>query len=141
MDKVLATLLVLAPLVTAADVKTDLMANEKKLWAAWGDKDGESFKTSLTPDAVQVIAGTAPLAGRDAIVKSVATLTCEMANFSLSDGTVRQLTPDVIVLTYTATQDTTCGGVKLPPKLTATAVYVRQDGKWLQANYQETPQE
>ena len=52
---------------------------------------------------------------------------------------VRQLADDVAVLSYVATQDASCGGEKLPPKVYATSVYVRHEGKWLSTNYQETP--
>jgi hypothetical protein len=51
------------------------------------------------------------------------------------------VTPDVVILSYAATQDTTCEGRKLPARLQSVAVYVRNGGKWLQTSYQETPLE
>ena len=66
-------------------------------------------------------------------------LTCELKSFDFSGAKLRQVAPGVAILSYTATQDTTCEGAKLPPKLQVTSVYVQKDGKWLSANYQETP--
>ena len=142
MRKVFATLfctLAFAPLAMAADLKADLMAMEKSFWTAWGKKDGEPFKKHLTTDAVEMVAGTVPTIGRDAIVQEITTLPCELRSFALTDGKLRKLTKDVAILTYTATQDATCAGKKMPPKVFSTSIYVQQKGKWMQTQYQETP--
>jgi uncharacterized protein (TIGR02246 family) len=132
-------LFVFAPLAAAADLQTELMAQEKSLWTAWAKKDAEPFKKLLTADAVEIIAGTAPATGLDAIVKDITSHNCEMKSFAHQNPKLRKLGADVVVLTYTATQDTTCDGKKLPAKLFATVIYVRQKGKWMQTQYQETP--
>jgi uncharacterized protein (TIGR02246 family) len=132
-------LLTLVPPVAAADLKSDLMAREKAFWTAWGKKDGAAFKTGLTADAVEVVAGYGPIAGRDAIAKSISALPCELRSFDFKDPTLRRLSSTVVILSYTATQDATCDGKKMPPKLHAMSVYVKQSGKWKNANYQETP--
>lgn len=129
----------LVPPAMAADLQTELMAQEKSLWTAWARKDGEPFKKHLTADAVEIIAGTAPATGLDAIVKDITSHNCEMKSFAHQNPRLRKLGADVVVLTYTATQDTTCDGKKLPAKLFATVIYVRQKGKWMQTQYQETP--
>ena len=49
-----------------------------------------------------------------------------------------RVTPTVAILSYTATQDSSCGDTLLPPKLRVSSVYVEKDSKWLSANYQET---
>ena len=71
-------------------------------------------------------------------IADVSSHNCQMKEFELSDSNLRQVSPDVAILTYTATQDTTCGGQKMPAKVYSTAVYVRQDGKWRSTSYQET---
>jgi len=123
----------------AQGLKADLMAIEHRLWTAWGKKDAGPTQRQLTEDAVQLVAGTAPVTGRDAIADAIKTLPCELRNFSLQDTDLRRLTSDVVVLSYTATQDSSCEGKPLPAKVRATAIYVRQKGDWLQASYQETP--
>jgi uncharacterized protein (TIGR02246 family) len=144
MKKAFATVvlsLAFSPFAIAADLQTELMSIEKTLWTAWGKKDGEPFKKMLTADAVEMVAGTAPTVGRDAIVKEITTLPCELRGFTHQDGKVRKLGKDVVILSYTATQDATCAGKKMPPRVYATSVYVLQKGKWMQTNYQETPLE
>lgn len=141
MNTVLAIALltsVVVPPAMAQDLKAELMAIEHSLWTAWGKKDAGPIERRLTEDAVQLVAGTAPVAGRDAIANVIKTLPCELRSFNHQDATLRQLTPDVMILSYTATQDASCEGKPLPPKVRATSVYVRQKGTWLQASYQET---
>ena len=66
--------------------------------------------------------------------------TCLMKSLD-TDAKLRQLSPDIAILTYMATQDTTCEGQKLPAKVFATSIYLRQGGKWRSTSYQETPLE
>lgn len=142
MKRLLAAMLLavfVAPVTAAQDLKADLIAIEKRLWTAWGKKDAEPTRKSLTTDAVMIVAGTAPIAGRDAIAKAISTLPCELRSFDFQNVELRQLTSDVVVLSYTATQDASCEGKKLPAKIRSTSIYVRQKGNWLQASYQETP--
>jgi len=142
MKKLAAALLLLfalTPPAMAADLQAELMAIEKTLWTAWGKKDGEPFKKHLTADIVEVIAGAVPVVGRDALVKEVTTMSCELKGFAHKDARLRRLGTDVVVLSYTSTQDATCDGKPLPPKVYSAAIYVKQKGKWLQTHYQETP--
>lgn len=142
MKKLLAVLLMscgLVPMALAADLTTELMAQEKMLWTAWSKRDGEPFRKLLAPDAMEVIAGTRPTVGRDAIVKEITSHTCDTKSFAFQDARLRMLAADVALLTYTATQDTMCGKDRLPPKVLATSIGVRQKGQWMQVHYQETP--
>jgi hypothetical protein len=88
---------------------------------------------------VQVITNTAPIVGRDAVVKSMTDPDCALKSFSLSDEKAHRLAPNVIMLTYVATQDGTCGKETLVPKVRSTAIYVLEKGEWLERYYQETP--
>lgn len=64
---------------------------------------------------------------------------CELRCFAHTDARVHKLGADVVVLSYTATQDATCEGQKMPPKVYSSSIYVRQKGKWMMTHYQETP--
>jgi uncharacterized protein (TIGR02246 family) len=122
----------------SAGLQEDLLAMDKAQWTAWGKKDGAAAGKYITEDYVQVVAGFGTTVGRDAVVKATNGLTCELKSFEFTDAKLRQVAPGVAILSYQASQDTTCDGAKLPPKLQVTSVYVQKDGKWLSANYQET---
>jgi hypothetical protein len=49
------------------------------------------------------------------------------------------LNQDVAILTFSATQDATCGGAAEPSPVWASTVFVKRGGKWLAAFHQETP--
>jgi uncharacterized protein (TIGR02246 family) len=133
----LLTIAVASPSM-GGDLKDELLAREKSGWSAWAKRDTTEMKDTWTEDAVQVVAGAGVSKGRDKIIADVSSHNCQMKEFELSDSGLRQPSPDVAILTYTATQDTTCDGQKLPAKVYSTAVYVRQDGKWRTTSYQET---
>lgn len=132
-------LLVAAAPIAAADLKDDLLSHEKALWKDWGEKKGESFRSQASEDYVQVIAGVGMVAGREAVAKEIESHSCVMTSFDFTDAKLRQPTPDVAILTYVATQDTKCAGEALPPKVFATSIWVKKDGKWMSYSYQETP--
>jgi uncharacterized protein (TIGR02246 family) len=141
MKSTVAALLLAVAMVSpsrAGDLKEELLAREKSGWSAWAKRDTSAMKDTLTEDAVQVVAGAGVSKGRDKIIADVSSHTCQMKEFEFSDSSLRQLSPDVAILTYTATQDTTCDGHKLPGKVYSTAVYVHQGGKWRSTSYQET---
>ena len=65
--------------------------------------------------------------------------TCKMTSFHFSDVKLRELSPDIALISYVATQGTVCDGAKLPSKVHATPTYNGQNGTWRSANYRETP--
>ena len=87
---------------------------------------------------MQVASGGDILNGREKILAALNSETCSLKTLDIADTNVRQPSPDTAILTYTATQNVRCEGEKVPPKVFATSVYVRQGGKWRWTNYQET---
>lgn len=134
-----ALLFALVPPVVAADLKDELMAIEKRLWTAWGKKDGEPFRKALADNAVEIVAGTAPLSGREAIIKAITTQSCELRSFTFDEATLHRLGRDAAMVSYQVKQDASCDGKKLPSKIVATSIYIHKQGKWMQRYYQETP--
>jgi hypothetical protein len=65
---------------------------------------------------------------------------CKVDGFALGDHKVTMATPDTVIMTYTATQDAVCSGTKLAERIRASVVYVKRNGRWLEAMYMETPQ-
>jgi hypothetical protein len=125
-----------APAMPSVD---ELMAVERSLWTAFGAHDAEPFRQNLTADYTQAIAGAPVTVGRDAVVQAVAAPGCELRSFDLQDAATRELAPGVIALSHTATQDASCAGMALPPKVYSMSIYVWRDGGWLATSYQETP--
>ena len=131
MAALLLALAVVSPSM-AADLKDDLVAIEKSAWKAWFDHDAKTI------DAIQVGSTGNIMIGREKILAALAKEPCKLKGIDFADAKVRQPSPDVAILTYTATQDVACEGEKPPPKVFSTSVYVRQEGKWRTSNYQET---
>lgn len=129
----------LASPAMAADLKDELMAMEKTAWTAYAARDGQAFRDLVAEDAVQAVGGVSVTVGRDKIMAGVSSNSCETKSFEFHDARVRQLTPEFAVISYTATQDVTCGGQKLPAKVYVTNIYAKQGGKWRSLSYQETP--
>jgi Domain of unknown function (DUF4440) len=123
----------------AGSVEDQVLAKEKSLWAAWQNHDGDAFRKSITADSVQIITNSAPIVGREAVVKALSDPGCTLRSYSLSDEKAHRLAPNVIMLTYLALQDGACGSDTFAPKVRATAIYVREKGEWLERYYQETP--
>jgi hypothetical protein len=123
----------------AGQIEDQLLAKEKALWIGFQKHDGELYRKSVTADSVQIITNAAPIVGRDAVVKSMTDPECTLKSFSLSDEKAHRLAPNVIMLTYVAKQEGACGKETLVPKIRSTAIYVQENGEWLERYYQETP--
>ena len=134
----LLAVLVASPAL-AGPVEDQVLAKEKSLWVGFQKHDGELYRKSVTADSVQIITNAQPMVGRDAIVKSMTDPDCTLKSYSLADEAAHRLAPNVIMLTYTATQDGACGAEKFQPKVHSTAIYVLEKGEWLERYYQETP--
>lgn len=133
----LLLVLVISPSM-AADLKEELLALEKGSWKAYANHDAKAYSDTMTEDAIVAGSSGDVMKGSKAILADLSNNPCDVKSFDLADTKLRQLSPDVALLTYNLTQDVTCGGGKLPVKAFVTAVYVRQGGKWRWASYQET---
>jgi len=125
------------PAMSKAQIQSNLIATEKKLWEAWKNKDVKPFKVALATDAINV--NDTGVDGKDATLKSIASSDCKVNSYSLSDFKLTMLSADVAMLTYKGTQDATCGGTTVPAAVWASSVFVRRGGKWYAATHQETP--
>jgi len=78
-------------------------------------------------------------AGKAAVVATVNTPNCVVASFSVDAFTFTQFTDDTAMLAYHARQDTKCSGKPVPSPAWVSSLYVRRNGRWLNALYQQTP--
>ena len=141
MKSSLATLLLALAVVSpsmAADLKEDIVAAEKRAWQGFADHDVKTYSDVWTDDAVEFLADGSVMTDKQAILADLKSTTCKVKSFDIANAKVRQVSPDVAILTYDLSQDVTCGATKLAPKANASSLYVRRGGKWLGVHYQET---
>ncbi|HSS19767.1 MAG TPA: nuclear transport factor 2 family protein [Pyrinomonadaceae bacterium] len=119
------------------DLKETLVALEKQSWVAWQKRDGKFFSQFLSPDHVEV--GSTGIANATAVAAFVGSPICVIKSYSVDKFNFVQLNADAAVLTYYAEQDTTCNGSPVPSPAWVSSVYVRRNGHWLNALYQQTP--
>jgi hypothetical protein len=135
----LAFAIAFAPFAAAGDLKDDLMAKDKAMWAAWGKHDPDTYKANTTTDYTSITDGGAAIVGQAANLESVKSHKCELRNVTFKDATLQRVREDVAVLIYSAVQDVVCEGKKLPANVVATAVWQLVDGKWKSNLYHESP--
>ena len=108
---------------------------EKSLWEAWKNKDSKPFDAALAPNFSEVDnTGTYDRAAAlDASTK------CDVKDYSLSDSKVTWISKDTALLSFKANMHATCMGQAPPENVNASSVYVKQNGKWLEAFHSEVP--
>jgi hypothetical protein len=125
------------PAMSKAQVQGKIIAMEKKLWEAWKNKDMKPFRTNVWSGGVMI--GEGGVQNKEAMLKDLSSMSCDVRSYSLSDLKLTWLDSDVAVLTYKAAQDATCGGTTVPAVVWASSVFVRRGGRWYAATHQETP--
>ncbi len=96
----------------------------------------ETIKALMTDDHLAIT----PWGGqqtRDDQVKTLPEL--KLTDYTAGKMKITLLGSDAALVTYPLSLKGTFKGKELPTKNFATAVWVRKNGKWLEANYQETP--
>ena len=124
------------PAMSKAQIRGRIIATEKKLWEAWKNKDPKPFKANLSADSVMI--GESGVAGKNDVVKMMASMPCEVKSYELSDFKVTFLNSGTALLTYKGVAVGTCAGTAIPT-VWASSVYVNRGGRWLAAAHQETP--
>ncbi len=117
-------------------VEAQIIALEKAGWEAWKNKNAAWYQTNLAEDALQVNGGG--VLNKSQILKITGT-DCEIKSFSLDNFKFLMLDKNSALITFTGMQNGVCSGKTIPAKVHSTSVYVRRDGKWLNALYTETP--
>ena len=142
MKQVIVTLLLALAVVSpplAADDKDDIVSVERSTFKAWANHDMKAYGDTMADNPVLAAASGNVYQGKQNILADLTSDPCDVKSFDLADTKVRQLSPDIAVLTYNLTQDVTCKAAgKLATKAFVTSIYVRQGGKWRWVSYQET---
>lgn len=130
-----------SPAIAAVDgdaaLKDELVALERQSWQAWKSHDGRFFEGFLSDDHVDV--GFGGVSDRKTVIAGVAGGGCTVTSYAVDHFTLTRFGTDTAVLTYHAVQDTLCGKVRVPSPTWVGSLFVRRDGRWLNAVFQQTP--
>ena len=119
-----------------AALERELIDLETRSWEAWKARDGDYFEWFLSDDHVEV--GFGGVADKATVVATVRSPGCVVRSYDISGFKAQRLGDAVAVLTYHAAQDTRCGGAPVPSPVWVSSLYVRRDGRWVNAVYQQT---
>ena len=122
--------------MTKAQLEKHIIQLDKLAWEAWKNKNAEWFKTHTTEEFLSI---NGDGVSNKAQVIASTPVDCDVKSFSFTDFKFVMLNETAVLLTYNATQDATCSGKKVAPKVRAMVNYVKRNGKWLEAFYMETP--
>lgn len=132
-------LAVTAALLLGADAKDDAAKDVQKALEALNDafsKQDEATIKKLTTDDHTAFT---PYGGKQTRAEQIKTLPdLKITEYKATDARVTMLSKDVAAVTYVLAQKGTFKGTELHPRNYATSVWVKRDGKWLEALYQET---
>ena len=142
MRSIAISVLAVLSLLVAVDaqvskVEGELVAIERASWEAWQKRDGNFFETFLSDDHVEV--GQSGIAGKTQIVAFVGNPICKVNSYKVDQFKITLFDKNTALLTYRAEQDTSCGSVIVPSPAWASSLYIKRDGRWLNALYQQTP--
>lgn len=147
-DRVLvaALLAIVTSLATAADpprpappAQSDeaiVRELESSSWVAWKNHDTAFFEQFLSDDHVEVHGYG--IVGKAAVVEGVRSPACVVQRYSLGPLSVTRVSPDSMLVTYRAEQDTLCGNARVPSPVWASSLYAKRSGRWVNVLYQHT---
>lgn len=118
-------------------LKQQLVDLEKRSWEAWKNRDGAFFQNFLSDDHLEVGYGGASTKAE--VVAFVGSPACQVESYELDDFTLTVYDEKTAALLYHAAQTTTCNGKPVPSPVWVSSLYVKRDGKWWNALYQQTP--
>ncbi|MGD0444573.1 MAG: nuclear transport factor 2 family protein [Edaphobacter sp.] len=111
-----------------------IFIQELNLWRTLQNHDLATFHALLLPDFLYI---QKAIQTREQIMDNLNT--CTLSNFKFRNHQLRMITPDIAILAYTASSETTCGESHLAGSYNATTTWVRRDGKWLVQIHTEVP--
>ncbi len=124
---------------SADSLETTLTRTERASWVAWQTHDGTFFQNFLSDDHVEV--GTSGVATKAQVVAFVSSGACAVKSYSVNHFHATRFDQNTALLTYRAEQQTTCGAVAAPSPTWVSSLFVRRNGKWVNALYQHTQEQ
>jgi uncharacterized protein (TIGR02246 family) len=135
-----ALLILTAGAIAAADEKPELAKDVERavhsIQTAFNEGDVDTLRVLMTDDHLTLLS-YAHFSKREDQLKLLSEF--KFSEYQIDGLQVRGLTETVAVVTYRATIRGTYKERQVPSPVHVGEVWVKRDGKWLQASYQETP--
>ena len=127
-----------APMARAADPATEVKAADHALNTAFETHDAKAIRALMTPDHLAIT----PYAGKQRVKDQIRTLPAlQYDKYSTGPMSMNVVNDNFVLLTYTLELKGTYQGKPLPSRGLVASVWVKNDGKWRELHYQETPVE
>jgi uncharacterized protein (TIGR02246 family) len=119
-----------------ADTAEEVKRSVQTILKAFNKGDVDTVKRLMTKDHVAILSYAR---FDNAADQQKALSDWKISEYKVDGLKVKALTKDVALVSFRATIKGTYKGKQVPSTVQAGEVWVRRDGKWLQASYQETP--
>lgn len=106
---------------------------ETGMWSALQSANYDTMAASMLPDFVYV--GAEGISDRQASLTGMKT--CKLNSYTLHDPQSRMFSADAVLVTYSATVDTTCGSDNFKGDVNCSSLWVRRGGKWMAMSHTE----
>ena len=118
-----------------ADTADEVKRSVHAIQTAFNKGDVDTLKGLMTEDHVSVLS-YAQISGAAELLRALGDF--KFTEYRISELKVRNVTRDVALVSHQATIKGTYRGREVPSPVLVTTVWVKRDGKWLEAWYQET---
>jgi hypothetical protein len=83
--------------------------------------------------------GAGGASNKQEVVEIVGDTACKVRDYTVDKFELSLLDKNIIMLTYYATQQTTCFGKPVPSPVWVSSLYIKRNNQWLNVFYQQTP--
>jgi uncharacterized protein (TIGR02246 family) len=108
----------------------------RSLKTAFNQGDAETIKRLMTKDH-ELTLSYARFTSRADLLKALGEF--KIVDYTIEGLQVKMLAPNAALATFRATTNGTYKGRVVPSPARAVEFWIKRDGQWLQASYQETP--
>jgi RNA polymerase sigma factor (sigma-70 family) len=119
-----------------ADLLETLTALEKQSWEALKRQDAAALEKLVTPDCAAILSDGSRTTAAE-LIKGLKDF--RVQEYAMDDAKLVPLSPDAAVLVYRVKSEIATLGERKRETLQVSSTWVKKDGKWLNAFYQETP--
>ncbi len=117
-------------------VEAEIIAQSKRFFEAWKNKDRKFFEENWVAEGVAMTSSGIHTKGQWTQLNGDPN--CTVKSYALDNIKVTMLNKDMALINFRFTHDTTCNGKQEPSPVWASSLFVKRGKKWLAAFHQET---